>query len=299
MIGILKLTRKYGWDLPAHLWLEFRTRLYEHEFIRSCVRPFFSTVNPEKWVFLVGCYNSGTTITQSLLAAHPDISSLPKEGVRFTSVLPAPEDLGWTRMWVRCPEYMEMPPGEAARLASRVHEDWAPWLKASCRVHMDKSISNVTRINWLDNNFNNAYFIAIVRDGYCVSEGIRRKARPRGQHAQYVGNNYPIEMAGEQWVAANERIIEASHSVERFMMIRYEDLTDDPVKTLTAIWKFLGLAVPQMDPVPGGLIINGKMFALEQNNDAQSHARLSEEEIRRLTPIIGSMQQQMGYALLG
>lgn len=294
MINIANL-RKHGWGLPAHLWFEGRTRLYEHEFIRTCVRPFFRSGNPEKWVFPIGCYNSGTTITQALLAAHPDISSLPKEGVRFTSVLPSPEDIGWTRMWIRCLEYIEMDPGDNPRLAARVRRDWAPWLDRSCKVHMDKSISNVTRVDWLESNFDNAYFIGIVRDGYCVSEGIRRKARPRGTPAREVGERYPIQMAGEQWVAANERVLEAAQTVERYMMIKYEDLISDPVGTLTAIWSFLGLAVPPMETVPDGLKINGRTFHLEKNNDAQSLARLSKEDIDQLNPVISDMQQQLGY----
>lgn len=273
-------------------------RLYEREIVRSFVRPFFQPVNPEKWVFPIGCYNSGTTITQALLAAHPEISSLPKEGARFTSMLPAPEDLGWVRMWIRCQEHMEMGSETDPRKAARVRRDWAPWLDRTCRAFMDKSISNVTRVGWLENNFDNAYFIGIVRDGYCVSEGIRRKGHPRGAPAKEIGNTYPIEMAGEQWVAANERILEAAQLVERFMMIKYEELVDNPVETLAAIWVFLGLPAPSVEVLPTGLRINGQAFHLEKNNDAQSHSRLSGEDIKRLTPVIGEMQKRLGYLLV-
>ena len=133
MIDLPRLVSKHGWGLPAHLWREGSMRLYEREIVRSFVRPFFRPGKPDKWVFPVGCYNSGTTITQTLLAAHPDISSLPKEGARFTSMLPAPEDLGWVRMWVRCREYMEMGSATDPRKASRIRRDWAPWLDHTCR----------------------------------------------------------------------------------------------------------------------------------------------------------------------
>lgn len=164
---------------------------------------------------------------------------------------------------------------------------------------MDKSISNVTRIDWLEKNFNNAYFIGIVRDGYCVSEGIRRKARPRGEPALTFGESYPIQLAGEQWVAANERVLEAKQKVERFMMIKYEGLISDPAGTLAAMWSFLGLPPPSMEAVPKGLKINGQEFHLQKNNDTQSHARLSVDDIAQLTPIISNMQQRLGYQLLG
>lgn len=296
-INLGRLVRKYGWRLPSRLWLEGRCRLYEREPVRACVRIFFPTKTPDLWVFPVGCYNSGTTIIQELLAAHPGISTLPKEGVRFTAMLPAPEDKGWTRMWIRCTEYMDIGSEIEPKRAERIQKDWAPWLDRSCRAFMDKSISNVTRIPWLERNFNNAHFIGIVRDGYCVAEGIRRKARPRGEAARQTGTVYPIEMAGEQWVAANERLLAAANNVKRFMLIKYEDLVADPVGTLGKTWEFIGLALPHMEPLPDGLIIDQNAHHIEQNNNAQSHARLSDDDIRRLTPVIRDMQKRLGYSV--
>jgi Sulfotransferase family len=294
-INFGRLVRNYGWGLPAHLWLEGRTRLYEHEPVRACVRIFFPAKAPDLWVFPIGCYNSGTTILQELLATHPEISTLPKEGVRFTAMLPSPEDKGWVRMWVRCAVYMDIGSEIEPQRAERIRDDWAPWLDHSCRVFMDKSVSNVTRIHWLDRNFDNPYFIAIVRDGYCVAEGIRRKARPRGEAARQIGNVYPIEMAGEQWSAANERLVEAANTVGRFMMIKYEDLVNDPVNIMGKLWTFLGLDLPHMEALPDGLIIGQNVYHIEQNNNAQSYARLSVDDIRRLSPIIRDMQERLGY----
>ena len=294
-INFGRLVRKHGWGLPAHLWLEGRTRLYEREPVRACVRIFFPAKRPDLWVFPVGCYNSGTTILQELLAAHPEISTLPKEGARFTAMLPSPEDVGWIRMWVRCTEHMEMGSNVEPHRAKRIRKDWAPWLNRSCRVFMDKSVSNVTRIPWLDMNFDNAYFIGIVRDGYCAAEGIRRKARPRVEAARQAGTLYPIEMAGEQWVASNQRLLEAADIVDRFMMITYENLVNDPVGLLGKLWKFLGLDLPHMETVPDGIIIGKNVYHVEQNNNAQSHARLSTDDIRKLSPIIRDMQERLGY----
>ena len=292
-----RLVKQYGLRLPSHLWLEGRCRLYERERVRACVRIFYPSRSPEQWLFPVGCYNSGTTIIQELLAAHYDISTLPKEGVRFTDILPAPEDKGWTRMWVRCADYMEMGSEIEPHRAARVRKDWAPWLDGSCRIFMDKSISNVTRISWLDRNFENASFIGIVRDGYCVSEGIRRKAQPSGEAALQIGNLYPIEMAGEQWCATNERLLEAAKSVKRFMMIRYEDLITDPIDQLRKVWKFICLYPPHMEPLPDGLVIGRDKYHLDQNNNAESHARLSAEDVQKLTPVIRDMQKRLGYAV--
>jgi hypothetical protein len=263
------------------------------------MRGFFPVRIPEAWLFPVGCYNSGTTVTQTLLAAHPDIATMPKEGVRFTSFLPSPEDKGWTQMWVRCQEYMNMGSEVDPDRAARIQRDWAPWLNSSRRVFMDKSVSNLTRMKWLDRNFGNAYFVGIVRDGYCVAEGIRRRARPRAAPARQVGTVYPIEMCGEQWVTANERLLSAADAVKHFMLIRYEDLINSPVATLREIWKFAGLNAPPMNAVSNGILIGSKAFPIARGNNERSHARLSDDDVRRLTPIVHDMQARLGYPLRG
>ena len=55
-------------------------------------------LKPERWIFVVGCYKSGTTLLTKILSQHPLIGSMPNEGVAFTDALPYPEQYGWTRM---------------------------------------------------------------------------------------------------------------------------------------------------------------------------------------------------------
>lgn len=38
-------------------------------------------VTPKKQIFLVGCPRSGTTLSQSILAAHPQIASIPESHI--------------------------------------------------------------------------------------------------------------------------------------------------------------------------------------------------------------------------
>lgn len=50
-------------------------------------------LTPKKWVFIVGCYNSGTTLLNQILSCHPDILTLPDEGAFLTRRVPTPEGL--------------------------------------------------------------------------------------------------------------------------------------------------------------------------------------------------------------
>ena len=61
-----------------------RWRALLDEFARRTHRELRITLarpaNPEKWLFVVGCYNSGTTLIADALADHPQIAALPDEG---------------------------------------------------------------------------------------------------------------------------------------------------------------------------------------------------------------------------
>ena len=65
---------------------------------------FGSIPRPDKWVFIVGCYGSGTTLLNKMLATHPMVGSLSTEGQFFTDQLPLPRNLGLSRLWALEPE---------------------------------------------------------------------------------------------------------------------------------------------------------------------------------------------------
>jgi hypothetical protein len=262
------------------------------------VRFLASTISgrrvPEKWVFILGCYNSGTTILKSLLGDHPDIRVLAKEGVRLTGSLPRPEDLGWTRMWIGCPEHMKAPQcGE--EVATRVVRDWSPWWRTGGSVFIEKSISNLTRVDWLADNFSNSYFIGITRDGYASAEGIHRRAQPRGAVARRFGGQYPLDWAGRQWVDANSRLIAAREKLSRYHQVSYESLVDDPVATLQEIFDFIGVEpLERLYKVSDEIVVGARHTRLFNGND-RSFKRLSPEDMKLLTPEICDMQAELGY----
>jgi hypothetical protein len=278
--------------------MAFLRTAYQREWVRRWVRPCVRPLRPQKWVFLVGCYNSGTTITQDLIAAHPDVATLPWEGALITSVLPNPEDLGWTRMWLHCQDYMAMPAGQRDDLVDRMLRDWAPWWnRKNVSTFLEKSITNVTRMAWLDRHLDNSYFVGMVRDGYSVAEGICRKTRLNPRNARRWGETYPMEMAGQQWVLANEALLAGASQVKRYHQLRYESLVADPIAELSRVWNFLELPVPEMQIAEKELRIGGQRLELQTETNAGSWRRISADQYRLLTPVIAAMQEQLGYEL--
>ncbi len=310
-----RLTRfwqRHGQDAPRMaIWATLRS-LYRREPVRRLVRPWVHPRRPEKWLFVVGCYNSGTTLTQQILSAHPDVKTLPWEGSLITSALPDPEDLGWTRMWIQCREYMKMPDAVQPERVDQLLRDWAPWWGQGDRglssrwrdrggqdtAFLEKSITNSTRMEWLDRNLSPAYFLGVTRDGYCVAEGIRRKATPRPQVARHFGNVYPVELTARQWVAANDQMHDSGRRVTRYHQFRYEDLMADPLRLLDEIWDFFELTPPAVSLAGDQLVIDGTRIMLDKSMNAKSMARLTSAEVNQVTTVIADWQTKLGYELV-
>ena len=270
-------------------------KLHRHDLTRALANPFFRKGLPERpWVFILGCYNSGTTLLNRLLSAHPRISGLPVEGVALTNVLHSPEEYGWTRMWLECREKVELARTDAGADRQRLLDHWSPWLETSADYFLEKSITNLLRWQWLDEHFPKAFFIGIVRNGYAVSEGTRRRAVPRPPVSSRFPGGYPIELCGRQWVEAC-RLMKGVKPVKgRYLQITYEELTTSPLDTLARVWEFLGIGAPPVALRGSDLEIGSYRECIEDMN-AKSLSSLAADDIIKLNPIISDTMVSLGY----
>jgi hypothetical protein len=271
-------------------------RLYRKRLIRSVVRPFWPAAKPEKWLFVVGCYNSGTTLLADLINLHPNVSGLPVEGVAITSHLKRPEDFGWTYLWIKCKDEIRLPPLKDTEKARKVMRDWRPWFSGSATVFVEKSISNILRMGWLEENFRPAMFVAIIRNGYAVSEGIQRHARPARYSNAYYKERYPIELCAGQWSESCFVLHQEAALRNHLKIIRYEDLVGRPVDILHDLWNWLELPHYEIgfDKSEHTIIAPGFRNKLK-NQNAKSISRLSPAEIEKIRPIIYSEMVTFGY----
>lgn len=262
--------------------------------IRRWVRHFTTVRTPEKWLFVVGCYNSGTSILRRLLESHPEISATVREGAKLTDAFPSLEAGGWPRMMYRNRHLWGMVGDDSGHLADRARHDCSIWFRKGARVFMEKSVDHSTRIRWLNTHFANAHFIRIVRNGFCVNEGIMRRARPYGPARQEVGAHYPPWLVARQWVAIDDHVSSELDGVERKMTIRYEDLMTDPVGAMTAMFAFLGLDQPEMHMDGDTIVIDRQRHQLVNQNPS-AMARLSVEEKAAMWPIMADAMVRNGY----
>jgi len=245
-------------------------------------------------VFIVGCYNSGTTLLADLMGNHPAISALPVEGVRLSDVWPLPETYAWNRMWFKCLDEMRLDrDADGAALAERVKRQWS--FSFSRRpLLLEKSIANTPRMPFIAAHFQPAYFIYIVRNGYAVAEGLRRGARPRQWGRDEYGERYPIELCAEQWAWTDRIVCQDRPQLDHLLEISYEKLADDPRPTLDDVSDFLGIEPFADETLAKTWRVHGVRSEI-RNMNAEAIARLSEEDLERVRAAAGAVLNKFGH----
>jgi hypothetical protein len=244
------------------------------------------------WVFLVGCYNSGTTLLAELLGQHPSISALSTEGHFITDQFVKDYDIGLPRMWVEREDLFRLNENDHGPDPVRVKKEWAMRLDLKKPVLLEKSPPNSAKTRWLQQHFENAHFIGIMRNGYAVAEGITRKADPK-----HLINSWPIEKSAYQWKRSNEVLQQDAEHLKHFIWISYEDLAEDTIGTLNKITDFIG--IENFEHFEAGR--NWSIHEREEqvrNMNAESIERLTPEQIKRITEVAGEMLDEFGYPRL-
>lgn len=259
-----------------------------HREVRVSLTPL---VVPEKWVFVVGCYNSGTELLMNLLGSHVGIASHPVEGQFLTDQLISDYELGLPRMWVLREDLFHLTESDQGPDPVRLKKEWIMRLDRRKPVFLEKSPPNAARTRWLQHHFDNAHFIALVRNGYAVAEGIRRKAEPF-----HLREGWPIDLCARQWSRSNEVLLEDSPYLDNLIWVRYEDLVEKPEHELNRMLQFLGL-----ETAPGRSIDVQRQWSVHEkaetirNMNEESISRLSEGDVQLIRREAETMLRHFGY----
>ena len=261
-----------------------------HRELRISLTP---VVRPQKWLFIVGCYNSGTELLENILGKHPDIAGLPAEGQFLTDQIVADYEIGLPRMWVMREELFRLTENDEGPDVDRLKKEWIMRLDRRKPVFVEKSPPNAAKTRWLQKHFENPHFIAIVRNGYAVAEGIRRKAEP-----YHLKDGWPLDMCARQWARSYEVLLEDAKHLKKVIWVRYEDLAANPAAEIKRVLEFAGLTVPDLTG-----FINESYGVHERNEpirdmNPESIARLSSEERAVITREARPMLEKFGYEIL-
>ena len=269
-------------------------RILRDRFGQKVMAPFGREPSPRAWLFIVGCYNSGTTLLHEILSTHPDVASLPGEGVYYTDALRRPERCGWNRLWHPCLDTIRIEPGPTGeRRARRVKRQWS-FLLEDRPVVLEKSISNSARIPFLRAHFTPAFFVYLVRNGYAAAEGIRRRANPAKWGRTEFGNSYPIGMCARQWAVTDDVVSRDLADCETAITLRYEELTADPSGQLRRVTELLNLGPLPDESLRASWRVQGRDSPIRNMNE-RSFANLTPDDILEIEKESGPVLAKYGY----
>ncbi len=242
-----------------------------------------------KPIFIFGCCNSGTTILWQTLKQYLGLSGPAIEGQDLKSL---PDSMrhylgnSTFRLWAHprfelCYYRAEQDYNEDDK--ERITSIFLSHLKPDTRF-ITKSPADTLRARLIQAYFPDAYFLAIVRNGYAVSEGVVRKRNFDPDRPQFAGLHTTIEEAALQWLYSNIVILSHKDFLRRYKIILYEDLVAHPRDTLKSVLEFLELES------------NGSSIpTFETTLNAQQIARLKGDEIKTITRIAKPLLIHFGY----
>jgi hypothetical protein len=270
---------------PTLAWHRLRWRLHSRDYLRDWTKRRLQ-LDGHYWLFILGLNNSGTTLLVDLLKAHPLVRWLPNEGQYLTGALPLPRSYHVPRNFSRRPDIFHWTEESDPTPALRIQYDWSYYYQRRPGILLEKSPPNIMRSRWLQHCVQPSRFLAIIRHPYAVCEGIRRR------------DGHPIDEAAFHWVRANECLLEDARQLRDCLLLRYEELCQQPEDHLEKIESFLGLPTPIDRQVLAAPQAIHNIDATPQrigNLNERSLAQLSAADLACIDQIAGPLMQRLGY----
>ncbi|SKA87689.1 Sulfotransferase family protein [Paucidesulfovibrio gracilis DSM 16080] len=255
---------------------------------RHFAQTWQQTATAHTWVFIVGCNNSGTSLLNALFAKSGLVSTMREEGQYNTRALLRMPLRGHERVWTEVLDRLEADAAELPQRMPRLLHDWMRFFTRPLHpVLVEKTPPNMARMPALDQLLD-CRFIALVRDGFAVCEGIRRKA------------GKDLERAARHWDASCRLLLQHQTQVKHLHIVRYEDLTGQPEQTLAKLADFLELPPQPLQAASREKFNVGRTVAgtgAENITDynAPSLQRLSDQDRETILRHAGDMLHHFGY----
>lgn len=243
-------------------------------------------------IFITGCTNSGTGFLRFFVNKHPELSVLMKEGQHYCKYLPHDARLGLKRrLFALYPDVYRWTKDDLEKYKShKIRKSFYKHWDLSKKFLVEKSPHHMMRMEFMNETFPNVKFIGIVRNGYAVAEGIRRR------------REHKIKACAKQWNVCNKIMMEDSDKVD-FMLVKYEDLCKKPQKVMNRVFEFIGVKSIKIDinwTIPRANMFGmNKYFTLKNSPDfnQESFNHLLDEDIEKIRQYAGEMLDYFGYTI--
>jgi len=261
---------RYEYSTKMHL--SFKSALKRHiKIIYHSIFDIFedSIETITQPVFIVGCGNSGTTLTATILSRHPDAFSIGFESNFFFPTL----GLNYSK-----------------KIAIFIDTLSRQYKKS---FFMEKTPKHALCIGRIFKILPHAKIIYVIRDGRDAVASLKKRYKN-------------IEVATDRWVTDNRSAIKWKFD-DRVKLIRYEDLVKNPHQTVTLICEHLNITfdpkmltsseTPYKNTAKGNMIMrSAQVSAPIYNNTGKWESNLTPEELSYFMAKASHIMRKLDYA---
>lgn len=252
--------------------------------------------DPSRLVFVAGLHRSGTTPLARAIEQHPDVSGLTgtgaweDEGQHVQPVYPKAKVYGGPGRFARDERshLTEQSPLVTPENAAALWSAWEPYWDTSRRFLVEKSPPNLVMGRFLQALFPGSAYVVVMRHPVVVALGTRKWRKLLSRNWQ---NHTTIESMVEHWLIAHRVMRADLPQLDRAVVLRYEDLVDEPEAELGKVQRLLGLR----SPIPSGTIASrsggyeAEWEQMARGNPIERRTR------RRIEERFGAEMESFGY----
>lgn len=264
-------------------------------------------------VFVVGMNGSGTSMMLDSLGRHPGLYAVPHETLMMPYIIgraarfgDLADDGNFRAYWQYAIDQMPVLLKMNGSVKPRLPADWRTYPRNAAGVFdgifssfaerqgkrrwCEKTPDHVQHLPLLAETFPNARFLHLIRDGREVSCSINRRQFRRPELVIY---------RWKMLVRAGQRA--GRELGERYMELKYEDLTSDPRSAMARICDFAGLEfsesvlVSRMPQSPKRKSLQAGSLGQISSNPQKWPTYFDEQTLRRLEAIGGGMLRSLAY----
>jgi hypothetical protein len=188
-------------------------------------------------IFIGGQHRSGTTLMRVMLHRHPAIACGPEsqllERTQFMAFHQYLID-----QWMPIIERMDLDQHDVDHAAATFLDDFFSRFAAQRGKPRwgEKTPKNIFRIDYLFRLFPQAKFVHMIRDPRDIHCSVVEKARTTTKRWSVI----TPERTAKRWMSIIQHGRPWRCAEDRYLEVRYEDLTDEPVRTMQGVLNFLG-----------------------------------------------------------
>ncbi len=260
--------------------------------------------------FIVGVQRSGTTLLSSLLDKHPDIDMEPTSiGFRIVTCFNnfydlLPHNLEHSRKEVMAWIIENDDKGRLAKIIDYEHLEEYATIRDLIEQSIAKKLATNGQLVWGDKSPNlqhfakdlmllipEAKFLHIVRDG---------RANAYSMSSRSYKN---LRLSAQEWVDGNVygMLNQEILGTERYKILKYEDLLQEPEKELRGVCNFLEIEfVAEMMDLSDDTLPEEKKYVksfFDRSKIDKWKKQLSTAEIEKIEGIQGPLLKQLDYPL--